>query len=80
MLMKFKIWIFQFSSVSFTVLAILVSSLCCTYHVYICLSIIFSGHSFELQAKVYNVAGDDFRSSILQSIQSWIQVCSAYML
>ncbi|CAL5212962.1 unnamed protein product [Lathyrus oleraceus] len=26
-----------------------------------------------LKAKVYNVAGDDFRSSILQSIQSWIQ-------
>lgn len=41
---------------------------------------LLAGHSFELQAKVYNVAGDDFRSSILQSIQSWIQVCSAYML
>ncbi|XP_045814151.1 anaphase-promoting complex subunit 2-like isoform X1 [Trifolium pratense] len=26
-----------------------------------------------LKAKVYNVAGDDFRSSVLQSIQSWIQ-------
>ncbi|XP_045817605.1 anaphase-promoting complex subunit 2-like isoform X2 [Trifolium pratense] len=26
-----------------------------------------------LKAKVYDVAGDDFRSSVLQSIQSWIQ-------
>ncbi|KAK2434638.1 anaphase-promoting complex subunit [Trifolium repens] len=33
----------------------------------------FSFMQHLLCAKVYNVAGDDFRSSVLQSIQSWIQ-------
>lgn len=40
----------------------------------------FVSHSSERQAKVHDVAGDDFRSSVLQSIKSWIQVCGAYRI
>lgn len=29
---------------------------------------------FALQAKVHNLAGDDYRSSVLDSIKEWIQV------
>lgn len=86
LLLKVNIYVYEFQNLDLPVFLglfygfanfgfIFVLHLSCAY-----LSNLWVGHSSELQAKVYNVAGDDFRSSILQSIQSWIQVCSAYML